>query len=256
MPKKLKKKEKKTTPKKKEASGIAPFSVKCKLLALVVILVFLFFFFIRQEETISALKEQSQKIIDTAPKEKIEITYKSKTTLYLNHLKNKYSGYGRKVSLADAKKAVEKACNYIAKAEGHSYWNSENAKDILLATAVVESDLRARYSQYGGNAVGIFQVEYITFKDFWERAIPKSYPKLYKALQKDYPNMDFEILQNDDTLCGIFARLVYARAKTSIPYRKDIYDQAAYYKKHYNTHLGKAKTNVFVKKKNAMHLLK
>ncbi|MFI3290664.1 MAG: hypothetical protein R3Y46_02160 [Opitutales bacterium] len=237
---------------KKTSLGFFVFLFKHKILTLSVILAFIVFFIVRKEEIIYALKDTAVRIIHIQ-KPTSQMSYKGEEGQYLTMLRNKYAGYGRKVSLEDTKKAVADACLYIKNIEQNDFWDTPNARDLLLATAVTESDLRARYSQYGGNAVGIFQIEYITFKDLWHRSIPKTYPKLYKAMQADFGEIDFEMLQNNDILSAIFARLVYSRAKTRIPYRNDVQAQAQYYKKHYNTHLGKANTNTFVKKKNNIH---
>lgn len=106
---------------------------------------------------------------------------------YLKILKGKYSGFGRKVDVAAAEAAIGQACSFIASAEDDTEgWDTPDARDLLLATALAESDLRARFQDAGGDAIGLFQIEYGTYRDLWRRAIRYKHPKLYKAMRQHF----------------------------------------------------------------------
>lgn len=177
---------------------------------------------------------------------------------YLKILKGKYSGFGRKVDVAAAEAAIGQACSFIASAEdGTEGWDTPDARDLLLATAVAESDLRARFQDAGGDAIGLFQIEYGTYRDLWRRAIRYKHPKLYKAMRQHFGDaqtgdVKFEDLQRNDVVGAIFARVKYFESGGKIPPASDIDAQAKFYKEIYNTASGKADVEIFKKKKTAI----
>lgn len=126
--------------------------------------------------------------------------------------------------------------------EGAKLW-SEKAEDLLMGTCAQESALgRYRRQIGGGPALGIFQMEPETFND-----IKHNYLVYKKTLCKgvlkamDVTSLTHlvpEMLECDDELAIIFCRLHYLRVTEPIP--ETLEGQALYYKKYYNTYLGKA----------------
>ena len=117
----------------------------------------------------------------------------------------------------------------------------------------MESDLRARYQDGGGDAIGLFQVEYGTYRDLWHRAIRYKHPRLYKAMRARFgePRSDeirFEDLQKNDIVGAIFARVKYFESGAEIPSADNPDAQAAVYKKYYNTAAGRGDAEIFKKK--------
>lgn len=173
---------------------------------------------------------------------------------YLKSLRAKYAGAGRRVDLRSAERAIAEACAFIAAAENDvPNWDTPDARALLLATAVVESDLRARYQDGGGDAIGLFQVEYGTYRDLWHRAIRYKHPRLFKAMRERFgePRTDeirFEDLQKNDIVGAIFARVKYFESGAEIPPADNPDAQAAVYKKYYNTAAGRGDTENFKRK--------
>ncbi len=187
-----------------------------------------------------------------------DISFSSKLTpaeqRYLLALKKKHSGISRTLSEAQARKVIANACAFIERTNGKKeIYDTPAARELLFGTACTESGLRPRFQDKYGTAIGLFQVEYATFLDLWNRAIRTKHPKLYTAILQNYAGEDkqirFEDLQLNDELCAIFARMKYAEAKEHIPPAADTKAQAKYYKKYYNTALGKATQESFVKRR-------
>ena len=173
---------------------------------------------------------------------------------YLTELKRKYSGASRTLSEAQAREVIANACSFIEEAKGtKNIYDTPAARELLFGTACTESGLRPRFQDSNGTAIGMFQVEFATFKDLWNRAIKIKHPELYSAIAGKYSTQNggitFEDLQTSDELCAVFARMKYAENNEPIPPSTDIKAQANYYKKHYNTRLGKAKPLDFIKRR-------
>lgn len=117
-------------------------------------------------------------------------------------------------------------------------WSPE-AEELLMLTSATESHLGTYLFQKSGPAVGIFQVELNTYRD-----ILNNYLVYHKDLRTKIEGVVKSPLEDANTLRYnlaaqiIFARLVYLRAPTPIP--KDLGSMAKYYKKHFNTPLGRA----------------
>ena len=130
-------------------------------------------------------------------------------------------------------------------------YDSDEAVALLLGTALMESDLAPRFQNSRGDAIGLFQVEYGTFRDLWDRSIKYKHPGLRAAIIREFGgvrgDIEFEDLQNSDELCAVFARMKYAEFPDRIP--RDIAGRAAYYKKFYNTKYGAAKESAYIAKK-------
>ena len=121
---------------------------------------------------------------------------------------------------------------------------SEAAVELLMLTAAQETQLGKYLVQLKGPARGIYQVEPPS-----ERAVlgglKARYPELYKKLMALNLPIDGQDGQKTDR--DIIHNLAYATALARCyywlkpgPIPKSPGDQAAYYKKYWNTHLGKA----------------
>ena len=171
---------------------------------------------------------------------------------YLAGLKSKYSGAQRELSPEQAKSVIKNALKFMDEAkDSPASFNTPEALALLFGTACAETLLKPRYQDFGGDAIGLFQIDYFTFKDLWERFIPNTRPALYSKIREKYsrfPNGEiyFEDLQLSDELCAVFARMKYAMNQEPLPPADNIEAQALYYKKHYNTRLGKATPQSYI----------
>jgi len=102
------------------------------------------------------------------------------------------------------------------------------------------------YSEEYGEGLG--QFDKIAFEDVQKRANLK-----HKKIIKEYTNLDieecnYEDLRKNSLLSIIFVRLKYLLIEECIPV--NIKDRYNYYKKYYNTVLGKATLDHFLKANN------
>ena len=124
---------------------------------------------------------------------------------------------------------------------------TNNIVNLLVGTACVESDCGKYIKQVKGPACGIFQIEPNTAKDILDNYIN------YRENLKDIHNKLFNIyLTLEENLCynlaySIFmCRVFYLRIKEPIP--ESMIDQAKYWKKYYNTHLGRGTEQLYINK--------
>lgn len=173
---------------------------------------------------------------------------------YLASLRYRYSGTQRTLSEVQTRIVIKNALHFLSSQNSTSkLLNSDDVVELLFGTACTETQLSPRFQDSGGYAIGLFQIEYATFKDLWKRSIPKNNPDLYVAIQKKYSRFSsgeifFEDLQINDELCAVFARMKYAQIKSPIPPASDAKAQASYYKKYYNTPLGKASADAYLER--------
>lgn len=125
---------------------------------------------------------------------------------------------------------------------------SESAVNLLLGTAAQESALgEFWYQKGGGPARGIFQMEPATELDTWKNFINKNGKVKLALLELGYsygPNSTRLLF--DLRYQIIMARLDYARAKEALPGSDDVAGMARYWKKYYNTPLGKGTEAEFI----------
>lgn len=124
--------------------------------------------------------------------------------------------------------------------------HTDNAVNLLMGTAAQESHLgRYRKQLGGGPALGIFQMEPATFDD-----IVKNYlrykPELAARIERVARISRFkaEDLENNDLLATCMARVHYLRVREAIP--SDLEGWARYWKRYYNTPLGKGTEEEFI----------
>ena len=114
---------------------------------------------------------------------------------------------------------------------------SEPAERLLLGTACQESQCGRYLVQLGGPALGIFQMEPATHDDIWV-----SYLTFRSLPIKRLPAKDMiGNLWYAATMCRIY----YLRVKEPIP--DNLPAQAAYWKRFYNTPLGKGTEDDYIR---------
>jgi hypothetical protein len=125
---------------------------------------------------------------------------------------------------------------------------SKKAEDLVCGTIAQESDYGLYRKQIGvGPALGICQIEKATFED-----IKKNFLKYHKNIEakicmvSHVSSLVFEDMLSNDALSICMARVAYFRQKEGIP--ETLEEQAAYYKKYYNTPLGKATVQEYIEK--------
>lgn len=129
-------------------------------------------------------------------------------------------------------------------------YNSNAAIQLLLGTACVESDCGYYIKQVLGPALGIFQMEPVTHDDIWHNYINHR-PELKSFMRGELGETLLPV--KSDNLCWnlryaiIMARLHYYRVAEAIPTTTPT-EQAAYWKRHYNTTAGKGRIEDYLSK--------
>jgi len=121
--------------------------------------------------------------------------------------------------------------------------NSTNAVELLMLTAAQESHLGHYLMQVNnGPAKGIFQMEPATEKDIWENYLAYK-EDLRKSVHSLMGAANFDHLQLKGNLLYqiAMARIHYLRVYEKLPNHLDVMAMARYWKKYYNTYLGKGR---------------
>lgn len=124
--------------------------------------------------------------------------------------------------------------------------HSDNAVNLLMGTAAQESHLGKYRKQIGGGpALGIFQVEPATFNDIVNNYL-RYKPELASRIERVARISRFkaEDIENNDLLAICMARVHYLRVREAIP--SDLDGWARYWKRYYNTPLGKGTEEEFI----------
>lgn len=129
----------------------------------------------------------------------------------------------------------------IRPALNHIGLGGRASEELLLGTALQESNLQYLHQLGEGPAKGVFQMEPRTHDDIWQN---------YLAYKKQLAQQVLDLSGQGawappaEQLCG---NMYYAAAMTRVHYRRvpealpaagDIEAQADYWKRFYNTHLG------------------
>jgi len=123
---------------------------------------------------------------------------------------------------------------------------SYEAVELILGTCAQESAFGKYRKQIGGGpALGIFQMEPNTFNDIIENFL-KYKPKLMAKIIEisNVLKLSASELVENDVLAICMCRIQYYRVKETIPLNLEGW--AAYWKKHYNTPLGKGTEQEFI----------
>ena len=147
--------------------------------------------------------------------------------------------------IADIKKIIKWSLDEVN-------MGGEDAESLVFATGMAESGYKV-LSQYGdGPAVGFFQCEPATMRDIWDNFVmyrSDLKTKLY-GLGYDEEN-DRMRLQSSIALQAIFCRIKYRRDSHPLPKHDDLMAQAKYWKRVYNSHLGKGTVEHFMEMNDA-----
>ena len=126
---------------------------------------------------------------------------------------------------------------------------SEEAVDLLMVTAAHESHLGHYLKQIQGPALGVFQMEPLTYEDHW------LYVESKRRLRLMMMDMNFTLHKAEDMEWNlryaiVMARVHYFRKPEPIPWKPRLFNEVSnenylrnlstYAKEHYNTYLGKA----------------
>lgn len=127
-----------------------------------------------------------------------------------------------------------------------------SAVNLLLGTAAVESDCGEYIEQIpAGHAKGIYQIEMATHDDIVNRFLTKD---RYDYIRKVIRDLKIQSLSNEQNLIGnlyystAIARMVYYRIPTILPIYNSKEELASYWKRYYNTFLGKGTIERFIQK--------
>lgn len=120
-----------------------------------------------------------------------------------------------------------------------SRYNSPAAVQLLMGTAIQESRLTYLHQLGGGPAVGVFQMEPATHEDIWLNFLAHR-PVLAEKILEEGITLAAkpEEMAWNLRYAAVMCRVHYFRRPEDLPAFNDIHAQAAYWKEHYNTHLG------------------
>jgi len=125
------------------------------------------------------------------------------------------------------------------------YYTPDSA-NLVLGTIAQESAYGKYRKQLGnGVALGICQIEPNTYNDIVNNYL-KYHPELIEKIKLvcDVSELNLSDLYLNDRLSICMCRVHYLRQKGAIP--GDLIGQANYYKKYYNTYLGKATVQQYI----------
>ena len=130
---------------------------------------------------------------------------------------------------------------------------SDDALSLIMRTGWAESGYRA-LRQYKGPAIGFWQVELDTVKDTLDNyvAYRPHIKEILLGLGLDEDDLEFSVLSSI-ALQAAFCRLKYRRDSKPIPSWDDMEGQAKYWKRVYNTELGKGTEKHFIECNEAKH---
>lgn len=122
---------------------------------------------------------------------------------------------------------------------------SEDATNLILGTIAQESGFGIYIKQIKGPALGICQIEPFTFEDILNNFLV--YKPTLKAKIRGTCNiyeLRSESLVYNLAFSIAMCRIFYLRISEPLP--NNLEDYAKYWKKHYNTHLGKGTEQEFI----------
>jgi len=113
---------------------------------------------------------------------------------------------------------------------------SEDAVELLMMTAAVESRLGYYIKQINGPARGIFQMEPATEKDLWKNYLEYR-PSRAEVIARFDTSDDRDLWYNLGYQI-LLARMHYVRVPKPLPPHNDLFAMARYWKEFYNTYQG------------------
>lgn len=121
------------------------------------------------------------------------------------------------------------------------------SEDLLIGTAAVESKLGHYIAQIKGPAKGIYQIEPASHRDLlmWcEKRKPEIYAKLFDITTPIWKKSPDDEMVFNLYYATAMCRLFYLRVPEPIPESLEL--QAAYWKRYYNTALGKGTAQKYI----------
>lgn len=150
-----------------------------------------------------------------------------------------FCGYGL-VSPSQLREYVEAVCDLL----GHG---SGVAVDMLMETAAAETQTGLfRDPTPDGAGRGVFQCDLIAFQDVQARAPSSDIEKVVAEFGIDVRAAEHRDLDISPLLATVVCRLFYKRIPE--PFPCSIEGRADYWKRYYNTHLGKGTAGGFIHK--------
>jgi len=130
--------------------------------------------------------------------------------------------------------------------------NSPSAVELLMGTAMQESNLSAIH-QFGGPALGLWQMEPDTHDDIWKNWLyhKVNLSSVIQKLMIPSKNVGTQMEGNLYYACAM-ARCLYRRVPEALPKANDIVGMATYWKKYYNTPLGAGTINQYISNWNKL----
>lgn len=123
------------------------------------------------------------------------------------------------------------------------------SEELLLGTVAQESLMGTYLQQIRGPALGVYQIEPRTHEDLWINYIDHRQTlklKINRVCPLATVNVNDDLLVFDLRYATIIARLIYYRRPEPLPAHGDLLAQAAYWKQHYNTPLGKGTQSGYI----------
>lgn len=134
--------------------------------------------------------------------------------------------------------------------------NGLAAEQLVLGTAIQESQLRWRRQLGGGPALGLWQCEPATHQDIWDNYLRYKRSLALRIwslapdpepLRWDVPPRALRLVMDDAYACAL-CRIHYLRVPAPLPGADDLEAQAAYWKRWYNTPAGKGQPEEYREK--------
>lgn len=123
---------------------------------------------------------------------------------------------------------------------------SESAVNLVMGTAAAESRMGTYIRQMGGGpALGLYQCEPATHDDIWANYLVYK-AELAERIRSMVVNPSSELLMTDLAYSTAICRVHYLRAKGALPAADDWNALAEYWKRAYNTVLGKGTVEHFL----------
>lgn len=129
--------------------------------------------------------------------------------------------------------------------------HSDAAEELVLGTAAQESRFLYVRQLGGGPGLGFWQMEPATYRDIWENYLAFN-PTLRAAVmniagraQDEHPP-EAELMIGYLQFAAAMCRVHYRRVPHPLPKAGDVAAQAGYWKRYYNTSLGKGTVDQYL----------
>ncbi len=136
----------------------------------------------------------------------------------------------------------------VAPALNHINLHSLAAEQLVMATAMAESNICFVHQVGGGPARSFFQMEPVTHDDIWARYLSRKPHLLGDLKGLIMRDMDLHEQLHGNLFYGAaMCRIFYLRFRKPLPEVDDWYGMAEYWKKYYNTRLGAGTVEGFLR---------